>query len=141
MDILKRSCAFFFLLCVIGCGSSKPSVEDGRNGIINFWAPCNQFIKVVEFEKTNGIDQGEKRYTMTYSYTIELIRDFNVALYNKAEMCSDPIVHSLFLATMRTNLPKEQLGKNDYVARKGMLVKLQGEGEFTKTENGWRMSK
>ena len=127
---MKRSTPillFFTILQAIftGC-SSLPSEAEARKALeekINKESEGN--IVLLEFNKTNGIKDGEEGYTLEFNALIEFKERGSKSEYygsNGYNFSNFKLVDFLGMKTFK----------------KGSQVKLEGEMYFEKTENGWR---
>ena len=133
----------FLLLCLLGvlfgC-SSKPDVGDVEDLITDTWAFCNE-LKVVNLEKTNGVDRGDS-YDMGISYGLEVLRDVPLREFDKHDgtACSAGVEGELlrmFFVQFALNDGKIALNETDGTLRKGDIVNVNTTFNMVNSENGW----
>jgi hypothetical protein len=105
------SIAFGCISLSIGCSSSVPSEETGRQVFVN----TKTYARLEKFRKTNATENevlGQKFYTMEYSADVTYLNDIKTRVGNALEF------------TVRNK-----------AGDKGTET---GKLEFQKTEKGWR---
>ncbi|OGS98150.1 MAG: hypothetical protein A3F73_00885 [Gallionellales bacterium RIFCSPLOWO2_12_FULL_59_22] len=132
---MKAFVALCMLLFITGCGSSKPSASDGKKGVEGMWSHCGKAVRVVDFEKVNGIEQSDKQYQMDFKYNLEIItdiKDWEDEAFNYCDKQTNEtyeLMQQLFLSVLGH-------GKE---FPKGTKLPFKGKAEFIKTDNGWQM--
>ncbi len=127
---MKRSTSillFFIILQAIftGC-SSLPSEPDARKALEEkIIKESEGNIVLLEFNKTNGIKDGEEGYTL----------EFNALIEFKERGSKSELFGSSGYNFSNFKLV-DFLGMKSF--EKGSQVKLEGKIYFEKTENGWR---
>ena len=127
-------------LALFGCGG-KPSLSDGRKQLEGqIQAQSNGLIRLVSFDKTNGVEQnmnGMNLYEMDYTAEIEFLGDCmwgsGGALGNGRSFEAVPGWPGGALDAFN---PRYFLKQK---ARKGERRKIEGKFMFQKTEQGWRL--
>lgn len=127
MSFAKTTVFFSFCLVMMGCGSSKPEIDDVKQIIVDGWGTC-PVVKPIDFKKENGLQQGSN-YKMAVSYSLEFQMDTPL----KGFKCKpDNLYNTVFLLSLN------QLGKKDSdVVNKGERLQLAPVFNMAKSENGW----
>jgi hypothetical protein len=136
-------------------GSNMPSASDAKKQLSNYWGRCGKAIKVVDFKKINGVEHNPKRYTMTYSYSLEFVTDIDMSNVDSGGIEFIPTYcdkdagfvqgtpgGDFFILTVNMsqgNIPINGVRERVEMIKKGTTYPLSGEGTFIKTDNGWMM--
>ena len=122
-------------LTLSGCGG-PPSESEGRKLIEDkIQANSSKFLRLVSFDKTNGIDRSNgstKLYELDYTTDIEFLDNCN---WNSVTFAASPY------RAPDPNLIMDLPEPNWNVAKKGTRTKLTGKLMFEMTEKGWQMIK
>jgi hypothetical protein len=118
-------------LILSGCGG-PPSASEGRKVIEDkIQANSNKLIRLVSFDKTNGIDRSNgstKLYQLDYTAVIEFLDKCN---WNSVTFAASPYRAPDPNLIMDLPLPNWRVGN------KGTYI-FKGELMFEMTEKGWR---
>jgi hypothetical protein len=133
MQLLRILASLFAVAVLTGCDGT-PSESDGRKLFeSSIQSRCNGLIKLVSFEKTDGVQQelfGMKFYEMKFTAGIEILDDCTWNIWDEGKGVS---------ASRRQ--PGEGLGLSRNfgynLGSKGQLCKVSGKFTFQKTEKGW----
>lgn len=135
--LFKKYNLITVLLCFVfyGC-SSDPGASEGKRILENqINSQSNGYIKLLNFEKTNGIKlnaSGRDVYELEYSALLEFQKEGWKTSQPFGGFFSDFIVHATKPEGWDAVLSKSK----HY--NKGHKVNLTGKMTFEKTENGWR---
>lgn len=117
-----RNSGLMLVMCIgsflLGC-SSKPDVSDIAPELEKFWGTCT-LVQLDNLKKTNGLYNGNT-YRMAYSYTLDVLEDFNDA----GEHCTVQNFNALQDLAFRA------------IFKKGDVITVTNELNMVKTENGW----
>jgi hypothetical protein len=126
------------MILIIGC-SGPPSASTGRAALEQkIQRESNGFIKLVSFEKTDGVSQeamGMKIYTLKYTAEIEF-----------TDNCFWGDGNGLigwggnFSADRSTGMALLDASTHFKAGKKGQKEKVTSSLTFQKTENGWNLS-
>jgi hypothetical protein len=127
-------------LALLGCGG-KPSLSDGRKQLEGqIQAQSNGLIRLVSFDKTNGVEQnmnGMNLYEMDYTAEIEFLGD---CMWGSGGAFGGGRIFEAFPGSPGGGLdafnPRYFLKQK---ARKGERRKIEGKFMFQKTEQEWRL--
>lgn len=128
------------VLALSGCGG-PPSPSDGRKQVESqIQAESNGLIRLVSFDKTNGLDRdsgGRKLYEMEYTAEIEFLDN---CIWNSG---GERGWNGSFVA-----IPRQPGHEGDWRGpfdpqepSKGERQRVNGKLKFEKTEQGWRLVK
>ena len=130
----KLVVAVFTVLALCGCGG-QPSPSEGRKELERqIQAQSNGLIKLVSFDKTNGVNQevqGMSLYEMDFTAEIEFLDDCiwdGEQIYTPMNFRAQRGERSVF------NIGWKKAGK-------GQHKKVNGQFMFQSTEQGWRIAK
>lgn len=168
---MKRLCSAMLLasLALTGCGNSKPSMSDAQKEIertfYSSFSNCSQ-IKLDEFEKLNGIENGDKSYTLQMRYVMKVIppsqneklaadyierkksgsttwKDEDAAIAqlrgNFDKGCWAPLERILLRNNIIHNAREFPNGTVDFYSQ-GFVKKYQENARMILTENGWKLA-
>ncbi|MFM9904876.1 MAG: hypothetical protein ACKVQJ_09940 [Pyrinomonadaceae bacterium] len=135
IDRLAKATLFLIPLILSACGG-PPSASDGRKLIEDkIQAGSGKFLKLISFDKTNGIDRsngGTKLYELDYTAEIEFLDNCN---WNSVTFAAGPY------RAPDPNVIMDLPEPNWNVAKKGTRTKLTGKLMYEMTEKGWRLTK
>jgi hypothetical protein len=128
------------VLALSGCGG-PPSPSDGRKQVeTQIQAESNGLIRLVSFDKTNGLDRdlgGRKLYEMEYTAEIEFLDN---CIWNSG---GERGWNGSFVAILKQPGHEGSFrGSFDPLEpSKGEHQRVNGKLKFEKTEQGWRLVK
>lgn len=138
----KLAIALLTALVISGCGG-PPSPSDGRKQLEGrIQAQSNGLIRLVSFDKTNGLDRdigGRKIYEMEYTAEIEFLDN---CMWSGGGLLG---WDGSFRAVRGERPGGIEAFNPEYLempeVRKGQRKKVNGKFTFEKTEQGWRLAK
>jgi hypothetical protein len=133
-----KSSRSFLVLCLtgvlFGC-SSKPDVGDVEEQITDAWALC-KVLKVVNLEKTNGVDRGDS-YDMGISYGLEALRDVSINEFYKNDTACSGDAGGIGMGMLFIQSAVKDGKALDALIKKGDIVNVNTTFNMVNSENGW----
>jgi hypothetical protein len=124
----------FIVLLTTACGDDVPTVADGKK-VLDVKYEKSECLSLISFDKKDGQKQGESGYKMWYEAVVELKSGCYGAYSDE---------RAKFWSTSNKTY-SEQGEKNmtsigNRIVKSGEKVKIKGNINFSKTENGWKGS-
>lgn len=122
-------CGFILIFGLTGC-SSKPESSDVKPIVEKIFSPCADDLKVSDFKKTNGVDNGDGSYSIAVTYKITVLK----AQTSWSESCQASPVRAVLPDILQN---AGQSRTSVYSLKQGDTVTASVVHTMVKSENGW----